>query len=59
MQADPSMVGLKRALTKPKSPTLQTVKRMKMKDDIASADKINEDHSQEFKARPFNKKIFD
>ena len=30
-----------------------------MKDDIASADKINEDHSQEFKARPFNKKIFE
>ena len=30
-----------------------------MKDEVASADRIFEDQSTEFKARPFNRKIFE
>ncbi len=54
--------GANRELTKPKSPTLQTLERMKLKGDIqiASADKIYENKfMSEFKAMPFNRKAFE
>lgn len=59
-QTDPKT--LNRGLTKPRSPNLSTLNRIKLKDDlsVASADKIKESNSvHEFKARPFNKKIFE
>jgi len=52
-----------RELTRPRSPVLQTTQRMKIKDEfiLASADKAKEycHCESEFKARPFNKKIFE
>ncbi len=53
-----------RKLTKPKSPTFATTQRMQLKDDMsfASAGDLLETHSAHntaFKARPFNKKVFD
>lgn len=51
----------KRNLTVPKSPTLHTNQRMKLKDDFtmheSSASK--QEIASQFKARPFNRKIFE
>lgn len=51
----------RKELTRPKSPTLHTTQRMKLKDDlsIASADRAYDSYKTEFKAKPLNKKIFE
>ena len=50
-------------LTRPRSPTLHTTQRMKLKDDlsVASADhaRSREYPLTDFKARPFNRRLFE
>ena len=49
--------GYKRILTRPKSPTLHTTQRMKLKDDF-TVDSV-EPSVTVFKAIPFNPKLFE
>ena len=50
--------GPKTSLTKPKSPTLHTNKRLQFKEDLMNSAEKSQ-CSEYFKARPMNKKIFE
>jgi len=49
----------KKQLTRPRSPNLQTIQRMKLKDDLSVASADRALVFSEFKARPLNKRIFE
>lgn len=51
-------IGVKRGLTRPRSPTLHVTKRMKLRDDMNDQGESQEE-SRLFKARPLNKRIFE